>query len=354
MSASLSGPANAVMVGTDVLASGTVVFDAQSTADSSAAAVSAINHSNITVGPSANRALVVQLVWSNKAITNESVTYDSGGSNQSCTLIKEANTLGTVGRAALYGLVAPTSGKLTLNATWTGLSDVYIAAASFSGVNQTGGATTFPHSATGTTLGGSSVSVAITSAAGNAVVAVCASDVDVSSVNNTQIFLDNATPLPAPPEPVPAPAPAPVPAPTPVSTPTLTGGILDEWAFWGDDYRPFLVKDRKQIEESIAYREDRLHAIRKALGIETKRVLAERAEQARTERERQSARREEQERKRVQRAIDAALEAIARSDEKTARLEQRALELVTEFVDRLRKKIESDDEELLALIAAWL
>ena len=115
-----------------------------------------------------------------------------------------------------------------------------------------------------------------------------------------------------------------------------------------------MVKDRKRTEEAIEDREERLHAIRKQLGIPTKRVLEEIEEKARNERERQAALREEQERKRVQRAIDAALEAIARSDEKAARLEQRALELVTEFVDRLRKKIESDDEELFAIIAAWL
>jgi len=150
-----------------------------------------------------------------------------------------------------------------------------------------------------------------------------------------------------------APPPAAV-SKAPVAAPTLTGGILDEWVFWDDDYRPLLARDRKHDSEALAAREERLHEIRKVLGIPTKRVLQEIEDKARNERERQAARREEQERKRVQRAIDAALEAIARSDEKAARLEQRALELVTEFVDRMRKKIESDDEELLALIAAWL
>jgi len=165
-------------------------------------------------------------------------------------------------------------------------------------------------------------------------------------------FLGNVAASVAPPPPPPPPPLAPAPSPTPA--PTIIRGGPDEWAFWGDDYRPLLSRDRKQLDDAAESREERLHEIRKALGIPTRRVLEEIEDKARTEREHQAARREEIARRDIERSIDAALAAIARADAEAARLEEKAIQLVADFVDRLRQKIEEEDEELLAIIAAWL
>ena len=61
---------------------------------------------------------------------------------------------------------------------------------SWTGVDQTGGATSFPHG-TGATGSSTTSSVTVTSATGNAVMAVHGLNTTVNAVNNTQTFLDN-------------------------------------------------------------------------------------------------------------------------------------------------------------------
>lgn len=167
-----------------------VVFDANATADATANGVTSITSSNLTVGSGSNRALVVQFGFSLKTISAVTVTWDNGASNQACAQIVAANGVGAVGRAELWGLVNPISGAKSLRAAWTGSSDVCMNGVSWTGADQTGGTTTFPHS-TSASGNSTTASVAITSAIGNATMDSAVVLAVLSAPTQTQTFLDN-------------------------------------------------------------------------------------------------------------------------------------------------------------------
>lgn len=175
-----------------------VAFDAQSSASSTANGVTSHNHTNLTVGSGANRALLVMVAWSTTVPTGITVTWDNGASNQACTLITNASHGSATGgnrSVQLYGLVAPVSGNKTLRVAWTGAADVYVDAIAVTGADQTGGATTFPNgtSANGATGPGATNGVTITSAVGDYVIAAHVTPTNaVSSVNQTQAFINNS------------------------------------------------------------------------------------------------------------------------------------------------------------------
>lgn len=168
-----------------------VAFDAQGTADCTQSVLGTTGSTcaTLTVGSGANRA-VVCYVGFGVAVSSVAVVWDSGGTNQSMALIAGA-TATNVQETNLWGLVAPTSGAKTLKVTWNAVTtDVEIDCVSYTGVNQTGGATSFPH---GTSATGNSTapSVTVTSATNNAVVAGFSSGASFTSVNNTTMFIDN-------------------------------------------------------------------------------------------------------------------------------------------------------------------
>lgn len=173
-----------------------VAFDANASAVVTGTGVTSVTTSNLTVGAGSNRALVTQLVLSLKTAAGVTVNWDNAGTPQAQTLIISANGAGTIARAELWGLVNPTSGAKAARAAWTGASDVYINPTSFTGVDQTGGATSFPHStsATGTLSGSTPIafSAAITSAVGNFTIGATALDVgSLSLTTQTSDFLSN-------------------------------------------------------------------------------------------------------------------------------------------------------------------
>lgn len=171
-----------------------VAIDATGTSDATASGVSTIDFNNLTVGAGANRALVVQISFSHTIVSAVSVTWDQGGTNQACALIVTVNGQDLLsGRVDLWGLVAPTSGNKTLRVSWTTATDIVVDAASWTGVDQTGGATSFPNS-TSTTGNLTNASLAITSAAGNAAMDCVGSAGAISSpgAQQTQVFLDNS------------------------------------------------------------------------------------------------------------------------------------------------------------------
>lgn len=148
-----------------------------------------ITTSNLTVGSGSNRALVAQVLWSGTTSV-VTVQWDFLGTPQSATVITGAVQTNTV-RSELWGLVAPTSGAKQLKVAWTTARDVVVNQLSYTGVDQTGGTTTFAHGA-GATGSATPTSVTVTSAVGNAVVAAHAMTAGtVSAVNNTQSFIDN-------------------------------------------------------------------------------------------------------------------------------------------------------------------
>ncbi len=143
----------------------------------------------ITVGAGATRALVVCINFSAPAPASVVVKWDTGGTDQTMTVIG-SQTQATAGSAYLYGLVAPTSGNKNLKVTWTGAnSDIVVGAVAWTGVDQTGGATTFPHFASATGVPGP-ITLAITSAAGNATVATQTTNGTPSLPTQTEIYLN--------------------------------------------------------------------------------------------------------------------------------------------------------------------
>lgn len=162
---------------------------------STTSAGTSINYTGLTVGAGlSNGALVFGICFDDNRVTGISATWDNGGTNQAMTsVVTKATASGLNGLVALFALVNPTAGNKTLHVAWTQSSQSSCAAASFTGVDQTGGTTSFAHqnSATGNT---NTPTVAVTSATNNMVFAVHSSAAagTFSAVNNTQIFRDNA------------------------------------------------------------------------------------------------------------------------------------------------------------------
>lgn len=172
-----------------------VAFDAQSTTDNKVSNVSTSSDTHLTVGSGTNRALVVQIAWG--AGTAPSITgvhWDSAGTNQACTLISNTDITSSNGqtRTSLYGLIAPTSGNKTLKVDWaSNVSDGYVSAVAYTGVDQTGGSTSFAHGTTGSGTT-NAVSLPVTSAVGNAVAGIlCITFTDIGSTSGTNVFIDN-------------------------------------------------------------------------------------------------------------------------------------------------------------------
>lgn len=166
-----------------------VAFDANATIDVTANAVTAITTSNLTISAGSNLALIAQIIWSG-AITMPVLQWDKLGTPVGLTAITNATVTQTV-MAQLFGLVAPVSGAKQLSASWTTARDVYLNQLSYTGVDQTGGATSFPGGASASATTGTNATVTITSAVGDAVVAACGSPVQaIDVINNTTTFTD--------------------------------------------------------------------------------------------------------------------------------------------------------------------
>jgi hypothetical protein len=167
-----------------------VVFDANSTADvGSSTAVSSLSNSNLTIGSGNNRALIAQVALGNNIVTVSSCVWDAIGANQSLTLIKRQTD--TASGIELWGLVNPVSGNKTLTCNFSGsVAFDSLNGLSFTGVNQTGGITTFYNSA-GTTGSSTASSITIASATGDAIVEIGMTTQIASAPTQTQVYLDN-------------------------------------------------------------------------------------------------------------------------------------------------------------------
>lgn len=179
----------------------TVAFDAQGHIDGGAGTVSSVSGTPIAVGSGSNRALCVGLAFGATAglPTSITVTWDVGGTNQALTAVTGATATdsgsGATDSVIWYALKAPTSGTKTLTASWTGARSAIMGAISFTGVDQTGGATSFAHGAGNSGNITTPATVTITSATGNATVAIHAEDggSTITATSATQDFID-ATP----------------------------------------------------------------------------------------------------------------------------------------------------------------
>lgn len=142
---------------------GTVLLDVQSSGSFHANPGSLLfnigpSGAGIGSGPNGttNLCLIVGLVFGGAASgtsTLTSVVWDTAGgagaTNQTMTLVPGASTTD----ASVYYLMNPTLGVKILSITWTGANQISVFAASFVGVDQTGGSTSFPNVATNTGTG---------------------------------------------------------------------------------------------------------------------------------------------------------------------------------------------------------
>lgn len=171
-----------------------VALDVKGTELFSGTAVSSVSSStSITVGSGANRALLLVVIWQTLTVPT-AITFTW---NSTALPLIASTSLGTSGAASnvqIYGMVNPTSGTLAFSGSWTGTREYTMMLVAYTGVDQTGGATSFPH---GTTASGTSVTAAttITTANGNAVIGCYGnSGTNWSAVSNTSLFIDNANP----------------------------------------------------------------------------------------------------------------------------------------------------------------
>lgn len=147
---------------------------------------------NITVGSGANTALVLGISIGANSLAGLTVTWDPAGTAQAMTLISGTDAVNGTNETVFYGLLAPTPGAMDINFTVTsGNTDCNACLISFTGVDQTGGTTSFPNgnTATGTTA---TPSITGTSASGNYCLATYSNpDQLVVSVDNDFIYIDN-------------------------------------------------------------------------------------------------------------------------------------------------------------------
>jgi hypothetical protein len=147
--------------------------------------LTSLSYTGLTIAAGANIALVVTIDWDigGAAPTGLSVTWDSGGTNQSLTRIVNNGT------SELWGLVNPTIGNKTLAMSWTTTARVFIAGMAFNGVDQTGGATTFPNTANSA----SATTLTISSAIYRKVMCCGTTTAVLGTISGTTIFSDSAS-----------------------------------------------------------------------------------------------------------------------------------------------------------------
>lgn len=144
------------------------------------------NYTGITVGSGANRYLVINFNYGPQGAA-PACNWDAGGTPQSMTLINSQN-VSTVGTVASFGLVAPHSGNLTLQCTWTGtLSASELDAESYTGVNQSAPTANITQA---TSTG--NFSITVTSASGDMAVANGGTTTTPSAGNQT-VFNQNGS-----------------------------------------------------------------------------------------------------------------------------------------------------------------
>lgn len=150
-------------------------------------AVTTLNYVGITVAAGSHLALVLTINFGSSTVSGVTAVWDSGGSNQAMTqiVIRQSAQASSV----IFGLRNPTAGNKTLLISWTGSSELYVAAVSFAGVNQTSDGAAFPHSNSGI----NAQTIAITSANGNKVVGCQASGSSQGNTTGTQLYNDHTS-----------------------------------------------------------------------------------------------------------------------------------------------------------------
>lgn len=147
----------------------------------------------LTVGSGSNRALIIPVNLSLVSASSVACVWDTGGTNQAMTL-SSSQSFAAGGWAGIFTLVAPTSGAKNAKVTWNNAtSDIIVGGTSWTSVDQTGGATSFPHATNSTGTAPTMPALVITSAVGNATMACVTTAGTPSAPTQTETYL-NVTP----------------------------------------------------------------------------------------------------------------------------------------------------------------
>jgi hypothetical protein len=152
-----------------------------------ASAATSISSTGITVGASAT-GLVSDIVWQNGAstdITARTMTWNAGSMTEQPTVLQSNGV--TRQRASIFVLPSPASGANTLAASWTGASDCYMSAASFTGTDTS---TVVKVADNATQTGLPSTSITVTSATGDATYATFVVNGATPTVNFTKVWAE--------------------------------------------------------------------------------------------------------------------------------------------------------------------
>jgi hypothetical protein len=138
--------------------------------DSSATSTSKTitNFNSDNTGAATNTAAVFIIGFGGTTVPSVTVTWN--GSSAGIAAITGASVTGTTTTCQAFGLVG-ISGTHNVVASWTGALSALLFVASFQGVDQTGGATTFAHGTANNVAANATHNLPITSAIGNMTVA---------------------------------------------------------------------------------------------------------------------------------------------------------------------------------------
>lgn len=147
-----------------------------------ASGVTTISSTGITVGGSATL-LVVVLVFESSSADISSLTVTWNGVSMTSRGLVSSTSGSQHEQAAIFTLVNPASGAKTLQANWTTSADCYMSAVSFTGTDTTTGV-----KAADNTTATNVTSITVTSATGDATVAVFGVNGNPPTCNFTKIF----------------------------------------------------------------------------------------------------------------------------------------------------------------------
>jgi hypothetical protein len=146
---------------------------------------------NVTVSAGTNIALTLQVLFDggSSATTVSTATWDAAGANQALSVVNPGLSI-PGSNIETWALINPTPGtNKTITITTSSSLPIFTEACVWTGVNQTGGATSFPHTANA--ISGNQT-VTISSSTGNLVLAGGNPGAG-AIISGTKIFFDNTT-----------------------------------------------------------------------------------------------------------------------------------------------------------------
>lgn len=181
-----------------------VTLDVKGTEQAFSGTTTPFNYTGLSPSTGLSNPAVIFSVTCTPSTTFSAVSATWAGTT--CSFIGSINQLSGLYSLSLFGLVNPALGTghtfaFTPTGTIGAANDVYIVGASFSGVNQTGGSTSFPNFNSKTSNGSAVLSqtLAITTASGNYTFCASSNGNSGSSTastpgTNNQVFIDNTDP----------------------------------------------------------------------------------------------------------------------------------------------------------------